>query len=653
MHHRPRLYHHRKTPQDLDGIELYLTNFCKGIGRKYAHKIVQAFGPNTIETLDKHPEKLSLIRGIGKGRLKKIQESWKKHKAIQDVMIFLQGHGVTPGYAARIYSHYGEDSIAVITKNPYQLADEVRGIGFQMADHLASSLGIDKDSYVRIRSGVLFTLNQVSNDGHVYARRDQLVHKAIQLLDVDEVKLQATIDEMLKVGEIVKEGTAAIYLPQLRYCEIGIAGNLDRLMTKPKGLKAEVAKIEAKLKISYDPLQADAIMSAMNAQVMVLTGGPGTGKTTVTRGIIEAFLQNKLKVALAAPTGRAAKRMQEATGMEAKTIHRLLEYRPDDGFLCDQANPLDAQAVIVDESSMIDTFLMNALLRALKTGTRVILIGDIDQLPSVGAGNVLRDIIDSEMVPTVRLTKIFRQALTSKIIENCHRVNEGQMPDIRVKKDSDFFFIRAENKDEIPQLIEDLVSRRLPNTYEVDPVDIQVLCPQKTSDIGTVALNKRLQAVLNDSKIFVQYGDTMFKIGDKVMQMQNNYDKNVFNGDVGNILSINREDDEIIIVFDGVPVTYSTSDLGDISLAYAATVHKSQGSECPIVVIPIHNTNHIMLERHLVYTGFSRAKKLLVVVGSEAALQYAVRHEVTTKRNTMLKERLRGEVGEDAALAGA
>lgn len=642
-----------KTPQDLDGIELYLSNFCKGIGRKYAHKIVQAFGPNTIETLDKHPEKLSLIRGIGKGRLKKIQESWKKHKAIQDVMIFLQGHGVTPGYAARIYSHYGEDSIAVITKNPYQLADEVRGIGFQMADHLASSLGIDKDSYVRIRSGVLFTLNQVSNDGHVYARRDQLVHKAIQLLDVDEVKLQATIDEMLKVGEIVKEGTAAIYLPQLRYCEIGIAGNLDRLMTKPKGLKAEVAKIEAKLKISYDPLQADAIMSAMNAQVMVLTGGPGTGKTTVTRGIIEAFLQNKLKVALAAPTGRAAKRMQEATGMEAKTIHRLLEYRPDDGFLCDQANPLDAQAVIVDESSMIDTFLMNALLRALKTGTRVILIGDIDQLPSVGAGNVLRDIIDSEMVPTVRLTKIFRQALTSKIIENCHRVNEGQMPDIRVKKDSDFFFIRAENKDDIPRLIEELVSKRLPNTYEVDPLDIQVLCPQKTSDIGTVALNKRLQAALSDSKIFVQYGDTMFKIGDKVMQMQNNYDKNVFNGDVGNILSINREDDEIIIVFDGMPVTYSTSDLGDISLAYAATVHKSQGSEYPIVVMPIHNTNHIMLERHLVYTGFSRAKKLLVVVGSEAALQYAVQHEVTTKRNTMLKERLRGEVGDESLLAEA
>ena len=547
-----------KAPQDLDGIELYLTNFCKGIGRKYAHKIVQAFGPNTIETLDKHPEKLSIIRGIGKGRLKKIQESWKKHKTIQDVMIFLQGHGVTPGYAARIYAHYEEDSIAVITKNPYQLADEVQGIGFQMADQLARSLGIDKDSYVRIRSGVLFTLNQVSNDGHVYARRDQLVHKAIQLLDVDEVKLQATIDEMMKMGEVVKEGAAAIYLPQLRYCEIGIANNLDRLMTKPKVLKAEVAKIETKLKISYDPLQADAIMSAMNSQVMVLTGGPGT---------------------------------------------------------------------------------------------RVILIGDIDQLPSVGAGNVLRDIIDSEMVPTVRLSKIFRQALTSKIIENCHRVNEGQMPDIRVKKDSDFFFIRAENKDDIPRLIEELVSKRLPNTYEVDPLDIQVLCPQKTSDIGTVALNKRLQAALNDSKIFVQYGDTMFKIGDKVMQMQNNYDKNVFNGDVGNILSINREDDEIIIVFDGVPVTYSTSDLGDISLAYAATVHKSQGSEYPIVVMPIHNTNHIMLERHLVYTGFSRAKKLLVVVGSEAALQYAVRHEVTTKRNTMLKERLRGEVGEELAEA--
>lgn len=635
-----------KTPQDLEGIELYLTNFCKGIGKKYARKIVQAFGSKTIDILDKHPEKLSTIRGIGKGRLKKIQESWKKHKAIQDVMIFLQGHGVTPGYAARIYSKYGDDSIAIVTKNPYRLADEVSGIGFQMSDKLALSLGIDKDSYVRIRSGVLFTLNQVSNDGHVYATRGHLVYKAVKLLDVDEVKLQATIDEMLKMGEIVKEGADAIYLLPLRYCEVGIASNLSRLMTTPRLLTADVGKIEGKLKISYDPLQADAIQSAMKSQVMVLTGGPGTGKTTVTQGIIEAFLQNKLKVVLAAPTGRAAKRMQEATGMEAKTIHRLLEYRPDEGFIHDQTDPLDAQAVIVDESSMIDTFLMNALLRALKTGTRVILIGDIDQLPSVGAGNVLRDIIDSEMVPTVRLTKIFRQALTSKIIENCHRVNEGQMPDIQVKKDSDFFFIREENKDKIPGLIEELVSKRLPNAYEVDPVDIQVLCPQKTSDIGTAALNKRLQAALNDSKIFVQYGETMFKVGDKVMQMQNNYDKNVFNGDVGYILSIDRDEDEIVISFDGVPVTYSVSELGDVSLAYATTIHKFQGSECQIVVIPVHNTNHIMLERHLIYTGFSRAKKLLVVVGSEKALRYAVEHEVMTKRNTMLKERLRGEVGE-------
>ena len=635
-----------KTPQDLEGIELYLTNFCKGIGKKYARKIVQAFGSKTIDILDKHPEKLSTIRGIGKGRLKKIQESWKKHKAIQDVMIFLQGHGVTPGYAARIYSKYGDNSIAIVTKNPYRLADEVSGIGFQMSDKLALSLGIDKDSYVRIRSGVLFTLNQVSNDGHVYATRGHLVYKAVKLLDVDEVKLQATIDEMLKMGEIVKEGADAIYLLPLRYCEVGIASNLSRLMTTPRLLTADVGKIEGKLKISYDPLQADAIQSAMKSQVMVLTGGPGTGKTTVTQGIIEAFLQNKLKVVLAAPTGRAAKRMQEATGMEAKTIHRLLEYRPDEGFIHDQTDPLDAQAVIVDESSMIDTFLMNALLRALKTGTRVILIGDIDQLPSVGAGNVLRDIIDSEMVPTVRLTKIFRQALTSKIIENCHRVNEGQMPDIQVKKDSDFFFIREENKDKIPGLIEELVSKRLPNAYEVDPVDIQVLCPQKTSDIGTAALNKRLQAALNDSKIFVQYGETMFKVGDKVMQMQNNYDKNVFNGDVGYILSIDRDEDEIVISFDGVPVTYSVSELGDVSLAYATTIHKFQGSECQIVVIPVHNTNHIMLERHLIYTGFSRAKKLLVVVGSEKALRYAVEHEVMTKRNTMLKERLRGEVGE-------
>lgn len=330
--------------------------------------------------------------------------------------------------------------------------------------------------------------------------------------------------------------------------------------------------------------------------------------------------------------------------MESKTIHRLLEFRPDVGFVNDRNDPLDAQAVIVDESSMIDTYLMNALLRALKTGTRLILIGDIDQLPSVGPGNVLRDIIDSETVPTVRLTKIFRQALTSKIIENCHLVNEGHMPDLKVKKEADFFFIRAEDKDNIPGLIEDLVSRRLPSAYKVKTSDIQVLCPQKTSDIGTYALNKRLQKALNPATIFVQYGDTTFKVGDRVMQMSNNYDKGVFNGDVGTILSIDRDEDEIKIAFDGTPVPYSTSDLGEISLSYAATIHKSQGSEYPVVVIPIHNTNHIMLERHLIYTGFSRAKKLLVVVGSEKALQYAVSHEVTTKRNTMLKERLRAEI---------
>ena len=632
------------TPKDLAGIELYLTHFCKGIGKTYARKIVQQFGRKAIEVLDFHPEKLSQIRGIGKGRLKKIQDSWKKHKAIQDVMIFLQGHGITPGYAARIYSKYGDDSISVIKKDPYSLADEVRGIGFQMADKLALSLGIDKNSFIRIRSGVLFTLNQVSNEGHVYATRGQLVRKAISLLDVDEVKLQATIDEMLKTEEVVKDGEDAIFLPQLRYCEIGLASNLARLLTTPTKLKVDVAKIEKKLCITYDPLQADAVQAAMESQVLVLTGGPGTGKTTVTRGIIEAFLQNRLRVVLAAPTGRAAKRMQEATGMESKTIHRLLEYRPDMGFLHDQMDPLDAQAVIVDESSMIDTYLMNALLRALKTGTRLILIGDIDQLPSVGAGNVLRDIIDSETVPTVRLTKIFRQALTSKIIENCHLVNEGHMPDIKVKKDADFFFIRAEDKSDIPRLIEDLVSRRLPAAYKVKTSDIQVLCPQKTSDIGTYALNKRLQKVLNSATIFVQYGDTVFKVGDRVMQMSNNYDKGVFNGDVGIVLSIDRDEDEIKIAFDGTSVTYTTSEMGELSLAYATTIHKSQGSEYPIVVMPIHDANHVMLERHLIYTGFSRAKMLLVVVGSEKALRYAVSHEVTTKRNTMLKERLQAEI---------
>ena len=632
------------NPKDLAGIELYISTFCKSIGKTYAHKIVSQFGRDTITILDEHPEKLSKIRGIGKTRIEKIKASWARHTAVRDVMIFLQGHGITPGYAARIYSQYKENSIAIIKNNPYRLADEVRGIGFQTADDLALSLGIDKNSYIRIRSGVQFVLNQISNDGHVYATRNQLVRKAITLLGVGEVELQATIDDMLKNNELTKDLGDAIFLPVLQNCEIGIARNLLRLMTKQVELKVDVKKVEAKLKVSYDPLQSAAILTAMKSQVMVLTGGPGTGKTTVTRGIIEAFKQNKLSVALAAPTGRAAKRMKEATGMEAKTIHRLLEFSPDKGFVHDHTDPLPYRAVVIDEASMIDTYLMHALLRALKTGTRLILIGDIDQLPSVGPGNVLRDIIDSEQIPTVRLTKIFRQAMESKIIENCHRVNEGQMPDVHVKKEADFFFISEEDKALIPKLIVDLVSRRLPSTYKVSPLDIQVLCPQKTSDIGTIALNKKIQAVLNQSPISIQYGDTEFKVGDKVMQMSNNYDKNVFNGDVGIITAIDKEDDKISILFNSTVVKYAISEMGDVSLSYAATIHKSQGSEYPIVIIPIHNTNHIMLERHLIYTGFSRAKKLLVVVGSSEALRYAASHEVTTRRNTLLKERLTGKI---------
>ena len=450
----------------------------------------------------------------------------------------------------------------------------------------------------------------------------------------------------------VKEGTAAIYLPQLRYCEIGIAGNLDRLMTKPKGLKAEVAKIEAKLKISYDPLQADAIMSAMNAQVMVLTGGPGTGKTTVTRGIIEAFLQNKLKVALAAPTGRAAKRMQEATGMEAKTIHRLLEYRPDDGFLCDQANPLDAQAVIVDESSMIDTFLMNALLRALKTGTRVILIGDIDQLPSVGAGNVLRDVIDSQRIPVVRLVRIFRQAQKSRIVMNAHTINQGRFPDTSNGRDTDFFFMREDDPERAAETIVRLVKERLPRAYRESPDRIQVLTPMQRGVVGAANLNLLLQQALNPSGPSLGRGGYTYRQGDRVMQLCNNYAKEVFNGDLGYIREVDTEERTLKVDFDGKWIEYDITELDELTLAYATTIHKAQGSEYPIVVMPVLMTHFVMLQRNLIYTGITRAKKICVLIGATKALAYAVHNMSVLKRNTSLRERLNPSLTTDGKLRG-
>lgn len=628
-----------ELPHDSRGIERYLATFTKGVGEKYAQRIVEHFGCSAIQVLDNTPERLKEIRGLGAKRIAKIQKSWAKQKHIQDIMIFLQGHDITAGLATKIYNQYGPDSINAIKKNPYRLADEVRGIGFSTADELAMKMGVPKESDNRLRSGIRYALTQISGEGHVFAKYHTLITKAANLLAVDNELVEASLKALISEGTVIQEDDA-IYLRPLFYAEAGIGKHLKRLMTKAKSLSMDIQELEKLTGMSYDSIQADAILTAMEEKVMVLTGGPGTGKTTTTKGIIAAFQKYKLDIVLAAPTGRAAKRMKETTGLEALTIHRLLEYNPETGWGRDSENPIDGDVLIVDEASMIDTFLMSALLRAAPSNMRVILVGDIDQLPSVGPGNVLQDIICSGVIPTTRLSKIFRQAQCSKIITNCHLVNEGNFPSFTIKKDSDYFFITDNDAEHIKIQIVDLVSHRLPKAYGVNPTEIQVLAPQKTSVIGTRSLNTALQAALNPSPISIISDGTTFKVNDKVMQMQNNYDKGVFNGDIGFIQKIDPDDGQVIIDFDGRAVEYEQKELYDVSLAYATTIHKSQGSEYPVVIVPIHNTNHVMLERHLIYTAMSRAKKLLVIIGSKEAFLYAVKHETTTQRNTRLKERL-------------
>lgn len=626
------------APRDLESIRLYISDYTNGIGPKYAARIVAHFGADSIEVMDKTPERLIEVRGIGKKTLSKIKTSWAQQNEVRDLSLFLMPYGISGSLARRIYRKYKEASIAVIKENPYRLADEVSGIGFPTADKLAIGMGIDENSYVRLRSGALYVMHEITNSGHVYATREQIVDRAMELLNVDEVRLQATLDDMVATEEIVKAGKDALYLKPLYYAEKGIAGNLKRLLDAGESLPVDIESIQTETGVVYDDAQADAIRLAMNSKVMVLTGGPGTGKTTVTKGIIAALEENGLDIQLAAPTGRAAKRMEEATGMESRTIHRLLESSKDGGFVRNAENPIDGDVLIVDESSMIDTLLMNALLRAIPTSMRLILAGDVDQLPSVGPGTVLRDIIDSGAVPVIRLTKIFRQAQGSNIITNCHRVNNGACPEFKYGKDSDFFFVRDDNAEHIAQQVVELVKKRLPTAYSVSPTDIQVLAPQKTSAIGTHALNAALQTALNPIGPSIVCGDYTFREGDKVIQMANNYDKEVFNGDVGLVKSVNAPDREITVDFEGREVEYADTDLNELALAYAVTIHKSQGSEYPIVIIPLHTTNYGMLERHLVYTGFSRAKRLLVVVGSKRAMYRAVEHEAATKRQTMLKE---------------
>ena len=640
-------------PATVYGIEKYLgSGLVKGIGPKFAHLIVEKFGTETIEIIEDNIERLREVPRIGKRRIEKIRESWEKQKDIKNVMLFLQQYGVSTAYAAKIYRQYGKESIDKVQDNPYRLADDIWGIGFKTADSIASKMGYEKNDLRRCKSGISYTLNELSNEGHVYAVEEQLIETAKKLLEADEEPIRQAVTEMIASEDLIREDEA-IYLPPFYHSERGTANKLLALLQDQTptlfGLKADIKAIEKVSGIEYDEVQIAAIKQAVRSKVMVLTGGPGTGKTTTTQGIIAAYKTAGMRILLAAPTGRASKRMSEATGMEAKTIHRLLEFNPQDGYKRNDENPLEGDALIVDECSMIDIILMYNLMKAIPENMRLVLVGDIDQLPSVGAGNVLRDIIDSEKIPVVRLTRIFRQAQSSRIVMSAHAINQGRYPDTSNGKQTDFFFIKNEEPEQVAEEIVKLVKHRLPKAYNQPLNNIQVLTPMQRSVVGANNLNMMLQQALNTSNLGISRGGTTYKLGDRVMQVRNNYDKNVFNGDIGIVEQVSMEDRTLFVRFDDNLVEYEASELDEVTLAYATTIHKAQGSEYPIVVIPVLMTHFVMLQRNLIYTGITRAKKICVLIGQPKALAYAIRNLTVTKRNTKLKERLRGEI--DASTA--
>lgn len=643
-------------PATVYGIEKYLgSGLVKGIGPRFARAIVQRFGTETIDIIETEIERLYEVPNIGRKRVAKIRESWEKQKDIKNVMLFLQGYGVSTAYAAKIYREYGKESIDKVRENPYRLADDIWGIGFKTADGIAAKMGYEKEDPRRCRSGILYTLGQLSDEGHVYAGEEQLVKTAGQLLEAGETAIRDTLAGMLQAEDLILDKDA-IYLPPFYHAECGTSRRLRDLaestgrslfdgLFDPSSLTAETG-------IEYDEVQLAAIRQAVTSKVMVLTGGPGTGKTTTTQGIIAALKKAGLRVLLAAPTGRAAKRMSEATGMEAKTIHRLLEYNPQDGYKRNDENPLEGDALIVDECSMIDILLMNNLLKAVPVGMRLVFVGDIDQLPSVGAGNVLRDIIDSQRIPVVRLVRIFRQAQKSRIVMNAHTINQGRFPDTSNGRDTDFFFMREDDPERAAETIVRLVKERLPRAYRESPDRIQVLTPMQRGVVGAANLNLLLQQALNPSGPSLGRGGYTYRQGDRVMQLRNNYDKDVFNGDLGYIREVDTEDRMLTVDFDGKKVEYDVTELDELTLAYATTIHKAQGSEYPIVVMPVLMTHFVMLQRNLIYTGITRAKKICVLIGAMKALAYAVRDMSVLKRNTSLRERLNPSLTTDGKLRG-
>lgn len=640
-------------PTSVDGIRKYLgSGLIKGLGPAKAAMIVDHFGEDTLNVIEKTPNRLSEVRGIARKTIGVIRTGWEEQKHIQEVMQFLIGHNVSMAYAVKIYKAYGNDAIRQVTENPYRLSADIWGIGFKTADKIAMNLGVDPGDPARVRAGIRYALETRAEDGHVYVPFDALAEDCVGLLDVGAEAIPAGVEALVR-DEVVIRNEDRVYLQPLYYAEQGIARHIARLVDYPRAappadrIDEHIRHIESERSIVFNAEQREAIHTSASRSVMAITGGPGTGKTTCVQGIVYLFNRVGGKVLLAAPTGRAAKRLSEVTGAEAKTIHRLLEFNPGVmEFGRDQDNRLDADLVILDESSMVDTSLMNALLRAVKTSARFVLVGDVDQLPSVGAGNVLRDLIDTGLLPVVRLTEIFRQARESSIVMNAHRVNRGEMPDMKNRNEADFFFINEPDPSAGADRIAELCTERLPRKYGLDPFnDIQVIAPMYRGDIGVDQLNQKLQEVLNPSGSSLKRGDRELREGDKVLQTRNNYGKMTFNGDIGRIERIDPDAQALDISFQET-VRYDYGELDELILAYAISVHKSQGSEYPAIILPLYSTHYIMLQRNLLYTALTRARALAVLIGTPKALAIAVKNNRVDERYTGLREALGDSIGD-------
>jgi exodeoxyribonuclease V alpha subunit len=653
-----------EIPVTAQGIRKYLgSGLVKGLGPAMADRIVDTFGVQTLDIIEKDIQRLLEVDGIGPKRVAMIQQAWDEQREIRNVMVFLQGFGVSTAYASKIFQQYGQRSVAVLRQNPYRLAGDILGIGFKIADRIATQLGFPHDAPQRAEAGLLYLLDKLTEEGHVFYPYLDLAAQAQEILQVASDTIRRGIADLALARQIVIEDlnpdpeafeadNKAVFLQRYHFCETSIANRLSGLMQTPKTIRTiDVEQaldwVQQRLTIQLAPKQVEALQQALQQKVLVITGGPGTGKTTIINAMLKIFTRITPKILLAAPTGRAAKRMHETTGHPARTIHRMLEFSPaKGGFQRNAKNPLPCDLLIVDEASMIDTILMHHLLKALPIGATLVLVGDVNQLPSVGAGTVLKDIIASDAFPVITLNEIFRQARQSQIVVNAHLINQGQVPQLpqpaTTGPRSDFYFIEQQDPQKVVDLIIELVGQRIPRRFGLNPMqDIQVMAPMHKGLVGAENLNLQLQAALNPGQGGVLQAGQEFRSGDKVMQVKNNYEKAVFNGDIGQIRQILPSDSKLVIAFEGRDIAYETKELDQIILAYAISVHKSQGSEYPAVVIPVLTQHYVLLQRNLLYTAVTRGRELVVLVGSRQALSIGVNNNQTQRRYTRLRHRLR------------